>query len=53
MAIPDRKKLWFFIGIRCFQTCDPELSRKHAEVIVNNIKTREELMYVRELLRLK
>ena len=53
MAISDRKKLWFFIGVRCFQTCDPEISRKHAQVIVDNIKSREEYEYVRELLELK
>jgi len=50
--IPERKQLWFIIALKCFKTCDPEISRKHAETVVDNIKTREEYEYVKELLGL-
>jgi len=51
--IPDRKKLWFIIALKCFKTCDKELSRRHAEMVVNNIKSEEEYKFVKEILGLK
>ena len=48
----ERKQLWFYIAINCFKTCNPEISRKHAELVINNIKTKEEYEYVKELLEL-
>jgi len=49
--IPERKQLWFIIALKCFKTCNKEISKSVAETVVDNIKTEEEYEYVKELLR--
>jgi len=45
----ESRELWFIIAIKSFQTSDEDIRRRHVEVIISEVRGREDYDFIMSL----